>query len=150
MTVVTDAYSTVANIIENVVLTEFSDEFNMVVNHDRIHESVGIDGVTRVGISPEEESESGYESRLAILIQFYGTWREDVDPLQVVDPRIITNKAERLKTALQAQRTVGASEAWFFDVTNIRFPADPTGNKSRFEMGVSVRGNNTGLIETLG
>jgi hypothetical protein len=149
MTVVTDAYSTVANIIESVVLTEFADEFNLIVAHDRIHESVGIDGMVRVGISPEEEMESGYESRMTILIQFYGTWVEDVDPLQVVDPRVITNKAERLKTALQNERTVGTPEAWFFDVTNIRFPNDPTGNKSRFEMGVSVRGNNTGLIESI-
>lgn len=150
MTVVTDSYSTVANIIESVVLAEFADDPSLIVRHDRIHESVGVDLQNRVGISPEEETESGYESRMMILIQFYGPWYEDVDPLQVVDPRLITNKAERLKQALQNSRTVGMPEAWFFDITNVRFPNDPTGNKSRFEMGVSVRGNNTGLIETSG
>lgn len=149
MTDVTDAYTVVANIIEQVVLTEFSDEAYLTVRHDRVHESVGVDGRTYVGISPEDEQNYNIESRMSILIQFYGPWQEAVDPLQIVDPRLITNKAERLKTVLQNQRTVGQGIAWFFDVTNTRFPMDPTGNKSRFEMGILVRGNNTGLIESI-
>lgn len=149
MTDVVDAYSLVANILEEVILDEFADEPYLSVRHDRVHESVGVDGRTYVGISPEDENNYNIETRLSILIQFYGPWKEAVDPLQIVDPREITNKAERMKQALQSVRTVGLGIAWFFDVVNVRYPIDPTGNKSRFELGIVVRGNNTGLIESI-
>lgn len=150
MTIVTDPYTQLADILETVVTEEFADEPYLVCRHDRIHESLGNDGRTYVGISPDSEPSRDIELFVEVLIQFYGPWKEAVDPAQGADPRIMTNKAERLRRALSVERTVGLPGMWFFDVVNTRYPNDPTGNKTRFEMSITGRGNNTGLIETIG
>jgi len=146
---VTDPYSQLANVIEQVIRAEFNDEQYIEVIHDRLHESLGSDGQLHVGISPDEESTGGIEMDTTILIQFYGPFQPDVNPFQSFDPRIITTKAERLRQALSEVRTVGTPQVWFFDVTMTRYPSDATGNKTRFEMTVAATGNNTSyLVET--
>lgn len=149
-TQVTDAFSELALIIENVVLDEFDDETYLIFNRDRIHESVGSDGRLYVAISPEIDRDEDIELLMEVTIQFYDAYSLEIDPMQTVDPAVITNKAERLRRALAAVRTTGTSHLWFFDVINTRYPNDPTGNKSRFEMTLRARGNNSGLIETIG
>ena len=147
-TTVTDAYTVMANAIETVVAAEFSDDSTLIIKHDRLHGSVGSDGRTYVGISPEREPTFDLELQIEVLIQFYGGYKADVNPFQEVDPRVITNKAERLRQALGAIRIVGTSNVWYFDVDSVSYPPDATGNKSRFEMSIIGRGNNSGLIET--
>lgn len=149
-TVVTDPYTEMAGVIEEAVRSEFDDEPFLSVVHDRIHESLGSDGQTWVGISPEDEPSSGVDMTISTLIQFYGPFLPDVNPQQQVDPRAITNKAERLRRALASRRTTASPHLWFFDVTMTRYPNDATGNKTRFEMTVVGRGNNSGLVETVG
>lgn len=149
--IVTDPYSEIAGIIETAIRAEFDDLLPyLAVEHDRIHESLGTDGRTYVGISPEDEFPSNIELGIEVLIQFYGPWNADVNPHQTVDPRAITNKAERLRQALQEVRTVGTPGVWFFDIGRTTYPNDPTGNKTRFELTVTGTGNNTGLVETIG
>ncbi len=151
MTVVTDAYTELANLIEMVAEAEFRpDHPYLTIRHDRIHESLGSDGKTWIGISPDDQPVDGLELHINLLIQFYDPFRADVDPFQHVDPRIITNKAERMRRALQSIRTTGLPELWFFDLVSTSFPNDATGNKSRFEMSIVARGNDSGLIETTG
>lgn len=150
--IVTDPYTQMANVIETAILTEFDDMPYIRVVHDRIHESLGVDGVTHVGISPEDEPSGGIDLTITCLIQFYGPFIAEVDPDQQVDPREITNKAERLRQALAEVRTVGTPQVWFFDVDRTRYPSDATGNKTRFEMTVTGRGQNSAyqLTETTG
>lgn len=149
-TIVTDPFTELALIVENAVLTEFDDEQFIVFERDRIHESLGSDGRLYVALSPDNDRANNIELTLEMLIQFYDVYDLEIDPQQQVDPSVITNKAERLRRALAAVRTTGTQHLWFFDVTQTRYPNDPTGNKSRFEMTIVARGNNSGLIETFG
>lgn len=149
-TYVTDPYSLLAESVEQTILDEFPDIEYINVLHDRIHESMGADGQTYVGISPGDQGSSGIVLTIELLIQFYGPFTPDVNPFQHADPRIYTTYAERLRQALSKVRTTGTSEVWFFDVTSTRFPIDATGNKTRFEMVVVGMGQNSALTETTG
>lgn len=131
-------------------MDEFDDETYMIFNRDRLHESVGGDGRLYVAISPEIDRDDRVELTMEMTLQFYDAYSLEIDPTQTVDPSLITNKAERMRRALAAVRTTGSEHLWFFDVINTRYPNDPTGNKSRFEMTIRARGNNSGLIETIG
>lgn len=150
-TIVTDAYTHIANALEQVIAAEFDNEPHLVIHHDRIHESLGSDGHLHVGISPTQEDPgaSGVLTTEAI-IQFYGPFKPDVDPFQSADPRLITNKAERLRRALEHVRIQGTQQVWFLTVGRTTYPEDATGNKTRFELEVSGTGNNSGLVETFG
>lgn len=149
-TTVVDPFTELATIIENAVLNEFDDEPYINFVHDRIHESLGSDGSLWIGFSPEAEPSNDIELRVEATLQFYDKYNLEINPTQSVDPRTVTNKAERMRRALEAVRTVGTPHTWYFDVTTTRYPNDPTGNKSRFEMTIVARGNNSGLVETLG
>jgi hypothetical protein len=148
MTVVTDPYTLLANALEVVIQTEFSDIQYLIIRHDRLHASLGTDGRTYVGIYPEVEETRGIELVGQCTIQFFDPYKADIDPQQQVDPRIIANKAERLRRALASARITGDAGVWYFDVVMTRYTTDATGNKSRFEMTVQSRGNNSALIET--
>lgn len=147
-TTVTDPYSILAGAIEQVVAFEFDDEQYLTFRHDRLHASVGTDGRTYVGVFPTAEDTARLELGLSVTIQFYGAYQADVDPFQQVDPRVITNKAERLRQALAKARITGMQQVWYFDVVATRYPPDATGNMTRFEMVVTSRGNNSALLET--
>ncbi len=149
-TTVIDPYTLMANAIETVAMAEFSDEPFLVFHHDAIHESLGSDGRTHVAVSPETQPTRNIELEIEVRLQFYGPYTPDVDPFQTVDPRVITVKAERMRQALGAARIMATGEVWYFDVDTTSYPADPTGNKSRFEMTLIGRGNNSGLVETTG
>jgi hypothetical protein len=150
-TTVQDPYTRLANALETVIMTEFSDIAYLRFHHDRIHESLGADGVTHVALSPEDSTASPAGTMAHdVLLQFYGPFTADVDPHQEVDPRVITTKAERLRQALRGSTNLGFEEAWFFNVLSTRFPNDATGNKSRFEMSIRFWSNDTALVETSG
>lgn len=151
MTTVTDTYTIFAEVIEQALNAEFgSDSPAPIIRHDRIHESLGASGRTFVGISPEVDNTQNLQLGIDILVQFYDPYSLEINPEQIVDPRKITNKAERLRRAIQSRRIVANSQAWYMDVVRVTYPNDATGNKSRFEMVIFGRGNNTGLIETSG
>jgi len=147
---VTDPFTELSAIIENAVLDEFDDETYLVFERDRLHESLGSDGRLHVGLSPTEDRSDNIELSMELMLQFYDTYNLEIDPQQHVDPSTVTNKAERLRRALADVRTTGTEHVWFFDVQTTRYPTDPTGNKSRFEMVIRARGNNSGLLETIG
>jgi hypothetical protein len=149
-TEVTDPFTELALVVEDVVLTEFDDEPYIRFVRDRLHESLGSDGNVYVGLSPNDDNADNIDMRMEMLLQFYDTYNLEIDPRQHVDPTRATNKAERLRRALADVRTTGSPHLWFFDVIRTSYPQDPTGNKSRFEMTINAWGNNTGLIETIG
>src|SRR5688572_29614965 len=113
---VVDPYSQVASVLESAIAAEFTDVAYMEIHHDRIHESLGSDGKTHVGISPDDQTSERIELVQDVTIQYYGPFNLQIDPFQEVDPRLISNKAERLRQKLAEVRTVGTSQVWFFDV----------------------------------
>jgi hypothetical protein len=142
-------------LISNAVIAAFNDEFaaeGFTMIPDRLHESLGRRRVA-VGISPDEDTPN-IRTRIAeqfyVTVQFYGLWDEKIDPETQINPSVVVGYAARLKEALRRTQVSdpGTSAVWYFDVDRTRYPNDPTGNKSRFEMSIRAWGNNSNLIET--
>lgn len=144
-----DPYEIISNALEAIITDEFEEERFPVV-HDRLHESVGHSG-TRIGISIEDQTpQLGNQLVLDtdVLIQFYGKWDKEIDPNQKVDPRKVSMYAHRLRTALSSRGVQASDAIWFFNIMSTSYPSDPTGNKTRFELLVRAKGDNSGLRET--
>lgn len=140
-----NSYELTATALKAIIDAEFITE-RFVAIHDRIHESVGFES-TVVALSPESwqpNPRNGLERWTLILVQFYGQYNKDVDPYQYVDPLIVADYADRFEKAVATQQAsaAGTEEVWYFDVAEITFPQDPTGNKTRFHAIVRARGNN--------
>lgn len=146
-----DPYAEIAAGIKLIIDGEFAAE-GYTAMHDRLHESVGYEG-TRIGISPEDQiPQRGNELVLdtRVLVQFYGKFDLEVDNNQKVDPRTVTGYAARFRHALYSSAAQGTNGLWYFKLDSITYPRDPTGNKSRFEALVLAKGDNAGLVETIG
>jgi hypothetical protein len=83
-------------------------------------------------------------------VRFYGIYQKIVDPNLPVDPRIVANYAERFRRALQdaVVSTTGVDAMWYFQLVDIEYPRDPTGNRTRFVARLRAWGNNSALVET--
>lgn len=144
-------YETAALSIQQIIETEFATE-NFKAIHDHLHESMGQKRVS-IGISPIRKTpmpRNQAVNQLFVKVQFYDIWKREINPETQVNPFRITGFEERLSNALErAQATVtGTNDVWYFRVQNSEFPHDPTGNKTRFEMTVTVFGDNAGLMES--
>lgn len=134
-----------------IINAEFAPE-NFVVINDHLHESLG-NGGTRLGTSPNRSRPLASNDLVMtheILFQFYGRWKDDIDPTTKVDPLVIETYAERFMRALEASAHAGTDRMWYYRVTEINYPQDPTGNKTRFEATILAYGNNPVLVETTG
>lgn len=139
----------------NALLARVHDEFDpdgFEISSDKLHKSLGRDGITRIGVSPVEETPL-HSNRLVtgyiVLVQFYGAWPDKIDPQTAVDPSIVETYAERFKRSLKGNDP-NTPSAWYFLLTGLTYPDDPTGNISRFEAKVTVMGTNSALVETTG
>lgn len=147
----TDPYGQLALILKTVLDTEFAD-LEIDAQHDNLHESLGI-GKRAVGIAPMRDvpvDRNAVAQHTYAEVKFFDRWDPKIDPGQKVDPREITQKAERFRDALRRTRATdpGTGEVWFFEILSVEYPNDPTGNKTRFSARVRAWGNNGGLIET--
>ena len=147
-----DAYTLAAGALVTLITSEFSAE-GVVPLHDKLHESVGLEG-SRAGVSPTFQapnSRDGAVKETYILVQFYAMWEKLVDPTQQVDPRTITAYADRFERALEAYQASASTtpEVWYFALERLDYPDDPTGNKTRFEAVVKATGDNTALQQRL-
>lgn len=145
-------YEVAAVALKTIIDTEFTPE-GFSARHDRLHESLGWNE-TAIGISPIAQfpvPRGAAAMETQVRIQFYSKYFRDIDPEQAVDPNIIARFADRFMRAVErADVTIpGTPEVWFFRVTRIDYPLDPTGNNSRFEATVVATGNNVALVETL-
>ena len=148
---VTSAYEVIANALKVIIDTEFASE-GIVAQHDNLHESLGRDR-RECGIAPIEDSipmSNGLTLESLVEVRFYDFWTQEISPTTAVDPRIITNYAERFRRAIKAASAteVGTGVMWYFDLRRVQYPNDPTGNKTRFHAQVRGFGNNSGLVET--
>lgn len=145
------AFESIATAVMAIFEAEFAPEgFTMIP--DRLHESLGRYRVD-VGISPEDETPTLRDRNTKhhmVLVQFYDLWTDEIDPTTQVNPYKITGYADRFQAALRAgqQAFAGTDRVWYFDVDRVRYPNDPTGNKTRFEMTIRAWGDNNNLVET--
>lgn len=148
---VTDPYTLAADSLKSILEAEFAPEGFRVL-HDNLHPAVGIEG-TRIGISPESEiprAGNFLMNDIRINVKFHGRFAGDIDPESRVDPRKVTNFAERFRRAVQASNGIGNQHVWYWNITSVTYPDDPTGNKTRFHATVLAEGQNSGLVETTG
>lgn len=133
----------------DLINAEFTPEGYSAIG-DRLHESLGDKG-TRIGVSPQRARPTRDENVLGteLLVQFYGKWDKDINPEQVVNPTKVETYAERFRRALRTSDPK-TGRVWFFRLTSMDYPEDPTGNKSRFEATVVAVGENSALIESSG
>jgi hypothetical protein len=142
-------YAQVADALKAIIDTEFAPETYTAL-HDNLHPAVGQEG-TRIGIAPEvEEGRAGrtIQNDISITVKFYRRWDAQVDENKKVDPRVITEFAERFRQAIRDNNQIGTDSAWYFNLVRIRYPNDPTGNKTRFEADLVAYGTNSALTET--
>lgn len=146
-------YEQTAAALKGIIDTEFAPE-SITAVHDNLHDSLGEKRVS-VGLAPLRETPSlGNMVQLEtwIEVKFFDLWEKKVDPTQSVNPIKITRYADRFRRAVEAdQRTpAGNSVVWYFDVMDVQYPKDPTGNHTRFVAQVRAFGTNDGLNETTG
>ena len=144
-------YAEIADALKVIIDAEFAPE-NYTAIHDNLHSAVGLEG-TRIGIAPEEETPATgnmLQQNTLITVKFYRRWDDVVDPVKKVDPRLIAGFAERFRIALREANKVSTGQVWYFNLMRVRYPNDPTGNKTRFEADITVYGNNQALVETTG
>lgn len=144
-------YAQVADRLKTIIDAEYATEGYTAI-HDNLHSAVGQEG-TRIGIAPEtEEPRAGnmIQQDTMITVKFYRRWDPDVDYNKKVDPRVITEFAERFRNAIRTQDQIGTDSAWYFNLIRIRYPNDPVGNKTRFEADLVAYGTNSALNETTG
>lgn len=138
--------------LKSILETEFSDlNFAGGVRDDRLHGALGTDG-NYCATFPVEEVEMLGDVNVqntAIGVQLFLRWNKKVDPKQTVDPSIIETVAHRAKRAIRAgSQGLGQENLWFYRVTRLSYPPDPTGNITRFEAEVVGYGENAGVTET--
>lgn len=148
---IVDPYAIAATAVKAIIDAEFEDEQYSAI-HDDLHESLGTKR-TEIGISPTRWAPMPRNANVRetfLQVQFYDRWDKQINPEQQVNPTRITGFAARFEEAVQRQQATdpGSGDVWNFDVLEIRFPRDPTGNKTRFEATIRARGNNHGLLES--
>lgn len=144
-------YAQAADALKAIIDAEWSAE-GWTAIHDNLHPAVGDSG-TRIGIAPEEETPAAgnmIQNNIAITVKFYRRYDIDVDYDKKVDPRPITEHAERFRNAVRQAAAPNTDSVWYFNIIRIRYPNDPVGNKSRFEVDIVAYGTNSGLVETFG
>lgn len=132
--------------------TEFEGEVTFI--SDKVHDSRGTQGAIG-GVYPgpsEEAFSNGLVLSATCFVQLFLPWTADVNPNMTVDPSAIENMAERVRRACQADDAEfeGSAQLWYYRVTRVEFPPDPSGNISRLLATVQATSQNANLIETTG
>jgi hypothetical protein len=149
----TSSYEVMAAALAQILNTEFAAE-GIIATHDNLHDALGRNS-REVGIAPVEDvvnTRNATANETWAEVKFYDFWKQEISPSTAVDPRVITNYAERFRRACRAAIATDPHTGvlWYFDVVRVQYPNDPTGNKSRFVATVKGYGNNSGLVETTG
>lgn len=140
--------------IVDAVNTEFAAE-QLTCLPDRLHEAI-THRAAGVSVDREAVTEAGIVTAVELSLQVFDAVNLQIDPSQQVDPGIIIDWAWRLQRRFQSPHptdgrmwsTLDTGNAYWFNVVEIGYPLDPTGNKTRFEMEIDGFGPNASLIET--
>lgn len=124
------------------------------VHDGRLPRLMGFDG-NYAGVSPETQTPApgqGLDQQTSVLVQFYLKYDKDkpINPKKVLSSAPVEEAVERFQRAVQDEIGAGTSGSrWFYDITAIAYPPDPTGQKTRAEITLTAHGNNPALIETV-
>lgn len=139
--------------IIEVLNTEFTADAIGFIS-DKLNSSLGQNGpVGAVYPGPAEEMmNQGMVLIVVSYVQLFHQWSPEVNPNQAVDPTLIETDAERIRRALHTADVTdpGTEHLWFYRVTKVEYPHDPTGNISRLEATVVASSQNASLTETTG
>lgn len=130
---------------------EFAPE-GFVTEDDWLHPSLGHEG-TRLACYPEAQAFSRSEALVMdteIHFQFFDYYDRQIDPEQAVSPVQIEQYAERFIRALQRNNSPSTDHLWYFNLVDIEYPRDPTGNKTRFVARIVAKSGDPSIIETAG
>ena len=128
----------------DIVEDEFSAE-GLIVTNDKLTRAAGKGGATAAAVYPEAEYERPgrvIELVVPVVLQIYMAYDAEPDETIQVDPGVIEDYGDRLRSAFQTQSSGNTGEMWFLRLTRIDYPDDPTGNKSRLEAQIEGHGNN--------
>lgn len=125
---------------------------------DRLHDARGSDGELAPGgalggVYPERSVErpgQGVVLETTAVIQLFGYWERQIDPTQTVSPATIEEHAERIRRAVQGASYTADNHLWFFQVIEMDYPKDPTGNITRCVARVRAYSDNSAIVETTG
>jgi hypothetical protein len=136
--------------VGTVIGTEFAAE-GIVVRPDKLHESLG-QGTPIAGSYPEGERPhaSGIVATTVITVQVFMAWDPQIDPTQAVDPALIEAWSWRFQRAVKTAAMPNVQNLSYYNVAEILYPDDPTGNKTRFYATVIGYGANPSIGETTG
>lgn len=137
------------NQLMSLLNAEFAPEA-LTAEDDKLHASLGWEG-PRIGVYPDQSEtmmSNNFVRDTTIVVQFYAQYDKQIDPEQSVSPSLIEGYADRFRNKLRGG-DVNTAANWYFKLSRILFPDDPTGNKTRFEAWVVARGNNgSQIVET--
>jgi hypothetical protein len=128
----------------DILNTEFKSD-RISVRPGFTDNSLGQTGLVAAVYSIGEEP--SLEDRLALIttlqVEFLALWEPDPDIDRVVDPAVIESYAHRFRTAVAAYQQESTSDIWWFQLEEVTYEADPTGNYSRFSARFTAYGQNT-------
>lgn len=129
---------------------EFAPE-GYVTEDDWLHPSLGHTG-TRMAVYPvrQRPASNALIFDTEVTFQFFDHYDREIDPEQAVSPARIENFAERFMRALQGGNSPSTPHTWFFNLLEIEYPRDPTGNRTRFEARIQAKSANPTIHETTG
>lgn len=134
--------------IKATVEAEFAAE-GLTVLDDKLHESMGTDKAV-AGVYPEAERphSSGVVGIYVVGLQVFQRWDPQVDPEQKVDPALIEDWAWRLQRRMNPESNVNGENISYYVVSEVLYPDDATGNKTRFVATLTGYGHNPSMMET--
>lgn len=130
------------------IAAEFAAE-GITVLDDKLHEAMGTErSIAAVYPEGERPHSSGIAGTFIISAQVYNRWDPQIDPAQIVDPGIIEGWAWRLQRRMLNDSNVNSSNVSYYVVSEVLYPDDPTGNKTRFVLTAVGYGHNPSQAET--
>lgn len=153
MAVITPPETALRERLITALTAEFATE-GITFRNDKLHDSLGREGALG-GVYPgPSASKLGQEQVIepTAYVQLFGKWDARVDPNQTVEPQPIEEWAERVRRACQRDEGAGPAteHLWWFSVTRVEYPPDPTGNITRLLATVVGQAQNPALVATTG
>ena len=124
--------------IKTLVEAEFA---GITVEDGKLLRAAGRDGRTRVATSPNSADEvprQVNELEVQVLLQYNLPFEDEPNEDYIVDPTAIEAIGDRLRRKFGPNSSGITADQWFIRLRRIRYPDDPTGNKTRLEADISA------------
>ena len=134
----------------SIVEDEFSDvDWVGGVRPGKLYRALGEKG-PYCGVSPVDANPTDRDyavQRPTVLVQMWNRFDKRIELENIVDPSVVEAWAERFQAAIRDDYPV-SEKNWFLRVTEVNYPDDPLGQKSRVTLTVVSDGPNATVRET--